>query len=76
MGFGNCLGQLLCGAAARVFILSVLALACVTFPAMSQGKAPTGPIDMTVGAGASGSPDVVMSDDRHRPGEKVEQNLG
>lgn len=60
MSFRNNLVQLLSGAAVRLTAVSALALVCATGSAMAQGKAPTGPVDMTVGAGAGGSPDVVM----------------
>ena len=37
-----------------------LVAALAAAPALAQGKAPTGPIEITVGAGAGGSPDVIM----------------
>lgn len=51
-------------AAGRVAFAAALVLpltaALGAQPALAQGKAPTGPIEITVGAGAGGSPDVIM----------------
>lgn len=49
-------GSVALGAALALPLIAAFAAA----PAMAQGKAPTGPIEITVGAGAGGSPDVIM----------------
>lgn len=49
-------GRVAFGAALALPLVAALAVT----PAFAQGKAPTGPIEITVGAGAGGSPDVIM----------------
>jgi putative tricarboxylic transport membrane protein len=40
--------------------ISCLALAWTSDPALAQGKAPKGPVEVTVASGAGGSPDVII----------------
>jgi putative tricarboxylic transport membrane protein len=40
--------------------ISCLTLALASDPSLAQGKAPKGPVEVTVGSGPGGSPDVIM----------------
>ena len=40
--------------------MSCLALALASAPSLAQGKAPKGPVEVTVASGPGGSPDVIM----------------
>ena len=40
--------------------IACLALALASDPSLAQGKAPKGPVEVTVASGAGGSPDVIM----------------
>lgn len=47
-------------ALATTSAISCLALALASDPALAQGKAPKGPVEVTVGSGPGGSPDVII----------------
>jgi putative tricarboxylic transport membrane protein len=47
-------------AAVTTSAIACLALALASGPSLAQGKAPKGPVEVTVASGAGGSPDVIM----------------
>jgi putative tricarboxylic transport membrane protein len=45
---------------ALALVSGLAALSLVAAPAMAQGRAPKGPVEITTGSGAGGTPDVIM----------------
>ncbi len=48
------------GIAALCAVSGLVALSVATTAAMAQGRAPKGPVEITTGSGAGGTPDVIM----------------